>query len=158
MRNFIIFLSLIFILSACGNTETESSNNVPNNDENTEKVIIDENYVGKLEFLREFDQKYFYEIENPEFLKRLETMLGEDEYLNFSEYSGLQIPAELEGDMFWAWGSMPHSGGLPNATFVADIKNDIIYVRLLNEDGEKLFSENNEEIPENVLELLQKEG
>ena len=105
---------------------------------------------GELNFLLKYNGKYPFEIKllsNPTLKKRLQQLLGVQQYKFVDEIMEVQIPIEVKDGLFYAEGMQAHSGGDPSAVIMADISKDILFVGIFKDGKATFFAEENAELP-----------
>lgn len=111
-----------------------------------------------LDFLTKVNGKYPYEVkllDNPILKKRLKKMLG-SQYDFMKSIWQVQIPMIIEDTFFYSWAMQAHTGGDISAALMADIKNNVLYVIIRNDELEKFYSENGSILPKRLQDLADK--
>lgn len=68
----------------------------------------------------------------------------------------VQIPMIIEDTFFYSWAMQAHTGGDISAALMADIKNNVLYVIIRNDELEKFYSENGSILPKRLQDLADK--
>lgn len=108
------------------------------------------NKTGLLEFLSKYNGKYPFEVKllnNPTIKKRLQHLLGVQQYTFVKEIMEVETPIEVKDGLFYAEGMQAHSGGDPSAVIMADILKDILFVGIFKDGKASFFAEGNAEPP-----------
>ena len=108
---------------------------------------------SELEFLKGFDGKNalfdLKILQHSTIKRRLKKLLGEEfEYMTtyWSSDGSIKI---VQNNYFYTGGFMAHQCCVPYFSLMADIDNDILFVEITKENGnKKLYSEGNAELPE----------
>jgi hypothetical protein len=105
-----------------------------------------------LDFLKKFSGKYPNEVkllDNTVLKKRLKKLLG-PQYDYLKSIWEVETAIEVEYGLFYAWGMKAHSGGDPGAVIMADIVTNVLYVGIRKDQNEKIYSEDDSEIPQRL--------
>lgn len=152
----VIILSSIFLVSSCNNnskieTNEQSSESKQNSENNNSHVnnLGDNELPYELSYIMKFNNKYPYEVnflEDSLISLRLKKLLNK-KYDFLKKIFEVQTPIRVENFWFYSWGMQTHSGGDPSAIIVIDIKENLIYVELKENDEVKFYSENKQDMP-----------
>jgi hypothetical protein len=106
--------------------------------------------IGTLDFLTKYNGKYPFDVKllnNSTIKKRLQQLLGVQQYNYIVEIMEVETPMEVKDGLFYAEGMQAHSGGDPSAVIMADIQKDILFVGIYKDGKPIYFSEGNAELP-----------
>ena len=127
--------------------ELASNQNSAGTAKNQPTVIqqVDRSPLNNLNFLKELDGKYPFEVElfdNTDFTQRLKKLLGNSRYNFLKETWAVEIPIEYKNNVFVASGCQAHNCGSTNFIVVYDFPNDVMYAGIREEDQITTYSEN----------------
>ena len=153
-----ISIALLCVLTACnespqsikedtdGQTPTQQGQEVK---PTLQTDVQNETETSDIAFLNDLAGKYPYAIkllEKPTLKRRLQALLGK-EYDFVTSIYDTQGPIKVEDGFFYSWGMKAHSGGDPSAMIMADLEEDVLYVRIFKDGAEKLYSEDDSMLP-----------
>jgi hypothetical protein len=134
---------LAFLLYACNQ---DAGTNTSTADVDTLAQAQDSATLG---FLKAFEGKYPQEInllEHPELQARLKKMLG-SEYDTLKKFWQVETPVEINGNLVYTWGMEAHSGGNPEAVFMADMDINRIYIGIRKDTSVRIYQEDENDTP-----------
>ncbi|MBN1637791.1 MAG: hypothetical protein JW866_02405, partial [Ignavibacteriales bacterium] len=104
---------------------------------------IDEPTLGNLEYLREFNGKYPYEVnlfDNQDFTDRLKNLLGSRYDFLISTWA-VEFPIEVNNDIFVASACEAHNCDATNFIIVVDFSSNVMYAGIREEYNVETYSE-----------------
>jgi hypothetical protein len=132
-------------------------NNLLKKEQEIDKKLTSNNetqQTSKLSFLKDFNEKYPYDVkllENPTLKKRLKKMIG-SRYDFLKSIWEVEVPIEIKDGIFFSNAMQAHSGGNPGATIVVDLKTDVLYVGIKENDDIKIYSEDGSKSPQCLVD------
>ena len=109
-----------------------------------EKQQPDNSNSSSLDFLKELDGKYPYQVklfDNSAFTQRLKKLIGNSRYRFLKKTWAVEVPMEVENNTFVALGCQAHNCASTNFIIVVDFSKNVMYVGIKEEDEIKTYSE-----------------
>jgi hypothetical protein len=127
----ILFVVIIIGLVSCQSSKESSNQESSGNSEEAVKDRVEQAQITpELAYLLPLNGKYPYEselFETDPLKSRLKKLLGDEEYLNFMERMGVQVPIEVNGNQVFMEGLKAHSGGSDEAAILVDVEKNLIW-------------------------------
>jgi hypothetical protein len=127
----ILFVVIIIVLVSCQSSKESSNQESSGNSEEAVKDRVEQAQITpELAYLLPLNGKYPYEselFETDPLKSRLKKLLGDEEYLNFMERMGVQVPIEVNGNQVFMEGLKAHSGGSDEAAILVDVEKNLIW-------------------------------
>jgi hypothetical protein len=127
----ILFAVIIIVLVSCQSSKESSNQESSGNSEEAVKDRVEQAQITpELAYLLPLNGKYPYEselFETDPLKSRLKKLLGDEEYLNFMERMGVQVPIEVNGNQVFMEGLKAHSGGSDEAAILVDVEKNLIW-------------------------------
>jgi len=127
----ILFVVIIIFLVSCQSSKESSNQESSGNSEEAVKDRVEQAQITpELAYLLPLNGKYPYEselFETDPLKSRLKKLLGDEEYLNFMERMGVQVPIEVNGNQVFMEGLKAHSGGSDEAAILVDVEKNLIW-------------------------------
>jgi hypothetical protein len=127
----ILFAVIIIFLVSCQSSKESSNQESSGNSEEAVKDRVEQAQITpELAYLLPLNGKYPYEselFETDPLKSRLKKLLGDEEYLNFMERMGVQVPIEVNGNQVFMEGLKAHSGGSDEAAILVDVEKNLIW-------------------------------
>jgi hypothetical protein len=127
----ILFVVIIIFLVSCQSSKESSNQESSGNSEEAVKDRVEQaQTTPELAYLLPLNGKYPYEselFETDPLKSRLKKLLGDEEYLNFMERMGVQVPIEVNGNQVFMEGLKAHSGGSDEAAILVDVEKNLIW-------------------------------
>ncbi len=106
----------------------------------TEKTSGNLGSNSSLDYLREYASTQKDIFANAAFVARIKKLMGK-ELKWVKDYWEMTLPVVVENGLFYQWGMQRHNGGYNEATILADINKNTLYVQLLKEGKTYYFAE-----------------
>ena len=153
----ILFLLNLFLILSC---ETRNNSEKSDKPEIKNEIISKQNNDIKkeLDFLKTFNGRYPHEIkllDSVVFTKRLEKLLGENEYNFLIKTWAVESPIEIDNNLFVAEACQVHNCSATNFIIVFDFEKGKMHVGIRKENDIKTFSED-DILPSKVEEWKKK--
>jgi len=119
-------------------------------DNSTVKQQPDNSTSNNLDFLKQLNGKYPYEVklfDNSTFTQRLKKLLGNSRYNFLTETWAVEIPMEFTNNIFVASGCQAHNCDSTNFIIVVDFSKNVMYAGVREEDKVKTYSEDGSNSP-----------
>ena len=101
--------------------------------------------ANNLDFLATYTTQKKDIFSNKNFIARLKKLMGSNYQRMMSNWD-LSTDMVTENGLFYHWGMQSHNGGYHESMILADIKKNLLYVKLIKEENPYYFSEDGKNI------------